>query len=172
MKLSHRLPLALAGTTVLVLSGLGTTAAAAATSFEECVEEISEELSDEEFEAALIACDEEFPEIPVDEEPVPEEPEQPAPPVAEQPAPPAAEPTDGSGDDREFLCSEPGRGGLTVEDCFGPGSDKNGNGVADVNEQPPATRPAPKPAAPRASAGNSQFEAIPDTSRGIDTGSL
>jgi hypothetical protein len=35
------------------------------------------------------------------------------------------------GDDREFRCSE---GTATVEECFGPGSDLNGNGIADVNE--------------------------------------
>jgi hypothetical protein len=56
-------------------------------------------------------------------------------------------------DNREFLCSEPDRGGLTVEDCVGPGSDKNNNGEADINE-------------------TGQFTAIPNTSRGIDTGGL
>jgi len=37
------------------------------------------------------------------------------------------------GDDREFRCSE---GTATVEECFGPGSDLDGNGVADINEEP------------------------------------
>lgn len=37
------------------------------------------------------------------------------------------------GDDREFRCSE---GTATVAECFGPDSDLNGNGVADINEQP------------------------------------
>jgi hypothetical protein len=34
-------------------------------------------------------------------------------------------------DDLEVRCSD---GTATVEECFGPGSDLNGNGVADVNE--------------------------------------
>lgn len=38
------------------------------------------------------------------------------------------------GGDLEFRCSE---GTATVEECFGPGSDLNGNGVADINEEPP-----------------------------------
>lgn len=36
--------------------------------------------------------------------------------------------TDG---DLERRCSE---GTATVEECFGPGSDENGNGIADINE--------------------------------------
>ncbi|MDP9459316.1 MAG: hypothetical protein M3Q22_03375 [Actinomycetota bacterium] len=34
-------------------------------------------------------------------------------------------------DDLERRCSE---GAATVEECFGPGSDENGNGIADINE--------------------------------------
>jgi hypothetical protein len=33
--------------------------------------------------------------------------------------------------DLEVRCSD---GTATVEECFGPGSDLNGNGIADINE--------------------------------------
>ncbi len=33
--------------------------------------------------------------------------------------------------DLEVRCSD---GTATVEECFGPGADANGNGIADVNE--------------------------------------
>ena len=44
----------------------------------------------------------------------------------------STEPDDGfESSDLEVRCSD---GTATVEECFGPGSDLNGNGVADVNE--------------------------------------
>ncbi len=59
------------------------------------------------------------------------------------------------GDDREVTCSS--ENPPPVEECFGPGSDQNNNGIADVNEE--------------AAAGTDEnFEQVPDTSAGVDTG--
>jgi hypothetical protein len=39
-------------------------------------------------------------------------------------------------DGLESACSD---GTASIEECFGPGADADGNGVADVNEQPPSS---------------------------------
>jgi hypothetical protein len=59
------------------------------------------------------------------------------------------------GDDREVTCSS--ENPPPVEECFGPGSDQNNNGIADVNEEPAADT-------------DETFEQVPDTSAGVDTG--
>lgn len=92
-----------------------------------------------------------------EEEPAPEpapEPElAPAPDPAPQPAPqPQAETP--IQDDPEVTCSSDNP--PPVEECFGPDSDQNDDGVADINE------------APADSGGEDNV--VPDTSAGVDTG--
>ncbi len=59
------------------------------------------------------------------------------------------------GDDREATCSS--ENPPPVEECFGSGSDQNNNGIADVNEDAAAST-------------DENFEQVPNTSAGVDTG--